>query len=137
MPGVIGGAFRLLGYGFVPGSWGAGVGVYTPCIEASTALGINFLIQSDVTVRVSVNMPANLPIFDGGECQGDYSVVRAELRGHAAPPQFTHVSMFWNSFVGGRPAAFDPSRIVGINFQALYPGEDFVFSVDELEFFFF
>jgi hypothetical protein len=136
-PGVVGKAFQLFGYDFVPGSWGAGVGLYMDCIEANTATGITFFVKSDVTVRVSVTIPQNQPFFDGGECQGDYSVCVQNYVDLGPSPEFSQVTLLWGAFQGGKPGFFDPARIVGINFQALFPGSGFSLSVDELEFYYY
>jgi hypothetical protein len=133
-PGVTGRAFELLGYGFTPDSWGAGFGVYTPCIDATNVRGIRFDLKSNRSVRVSINIPNNLPRFDGGECLGDYSMCVQNYVDIPASQTFSYVELHWASFAGGTPYAFDPSRIVGVGFQAQFPGDSFELWVDELAF---
>jgi hypothetical protein len=132
--GVVGSAFELLGYGYTEGSWGGGFGIYTPCIDASTAWGLRFYVKSTANVRVSVSTPANLPAFDGGECLGDYSVCVQNFIDIGAFEDFVFVELPWAAFNGGTPNAFDPGKIVGVGFQATSPDAGFDLWVDQVQF---
>jgi hypothetical protein len=110
-------AMRTFGGRFT--GWGAAVGFnLTECHDASVYSGIRFWLVGNVTVTVSVYTPPTLPVAEGGECQANCSGHFA-FRATPSFTEWTEYTVDWKDLQrpAGVTAAFDPARILGLEFS--------------------
>jgi hypothetical protein len=148
VPSDASGGMRIANtYGKGFSSWGAGMGLVLNdgCpYDAKVYRGVRFYARSELgptSIYAMVPTAATTPTSNGGTCiqatanacYDDYQVVigidadwREEYLQWGALSQ-----LGW-----GTPAGFDPSTLMGMNFQTIYQGgEAFSFSIDDISFF--
>ncbi len=117
--GHVGNALHFSGTGFPSTSWGAGVGIWLTCVNASGVDGISFWMKNDVPVKVSVSQPSTQAVMYGGTCTATNCTNNAAPN-VAANASWTQVDVQWSSFTGGT-APLESNHITGIDFQIPMP----------------
>ncbi|HEV8244437.1 MAG TPA: hypothetical protein VGP93_01585 [Polyangiaceae bacterium] len=131
-------SYKFTGTGFKAMSWGGGFGIWLTCIDASTVDGVKFYYKSDQALTVSIPIPANVTNLQQGECQGDFNTCKQWSSEIPAAAAWTEVSIVWADLMGGMPAAFDNTEVIGIGFAIVVPtaaadGWGWNVSLDEVE----
>ncbi len=132
-------SFSFTGAGFGQASYGAGLGVWMNCRDASSVDGVRFYVKSDVDLMVTASNPVDNPTSNGGECVGDFSTCAQNGKLVPAASSWTLVSLAWSDFTGGKPiASVDPSEIDGFGIAIQKPtdaedGWGFTMAIDQIE----
>ncbi len=132
-------AFSFTGSAFGAASYGAGLGVWMSCRDASSVEGVRFYVKSDVDLMVTASNPVDDPTSNGGECVGDFSSCVQNGKLVPAAASWTLVELGWNDFSGGKPvSSVDPGEIGGFGIAIQKPtdvvdGWGFSLSIDEFE----
>ncbi len=116
--GYFGNALHFTGTGFPESSWGAGVGVWLSCVDASIYDGVGFYYKSDQALQISVSIPATQAVMYGGTCTA--TACTNNSTSVEASENWIQVAILWDGFVGGS-APMDPTGITGIDIQIPAP----------------
>ncbi len=122
------------GADFPSSSWGAGVGVWLSCVDASAFDGVSFWYKSDQALEISISIPSTQSVMYGGTCTA--TLCTNNKIGIPATAVWTQVNLSWAEFVGGT-APMDASGVTGVDIQIPAPSAamgtwDFDVYVDEL-----
>jgi hypothetical protein len=142
-----GGHFVAETYGAGFSSWGAGMGfvLSNGCpYNAKIYQGIHFYVRTDnapTPLYVMLPTAATTPLNYGGTCdtnlgQTCYDDYQSLV---SATPSWNEVYLSYGSLMQqgwGTRVGFDPTTLIGVNFQTLVGGgESFSFAVDDISFF--
>jgi hypothetical protein len=134
-------------YGKGFSSWGAGMGLVLSkgCpYDAKVYQGVRFYARSElgqVSIFAMAPTAATTPSSNGGTCMQSssnacYDDFQTTIDLNTG---WTQEYVFWSELTQqgwGTPASFDPSTLMGVNFQTLYQGGfAFSFSIDDISFF--
>jgi hypothetical protein len=132
-------ALHTTGTGFA--EWGAGIGIdlngldgIKGIYDASGFTGIVVTAKGNGQIRASVQLEATIPPIEGGTCALDCDPHGKVLLLSDEWQQFTLTFDELNQEGWGTPAAWDASKVVGVQFK-VGKDVDFDFWIDEIGFY--
>ena len=124
-------------------TWGAGMGLWFRCLDASGFAGFTFWMRGVApsgVVEVSIGSPAVDPVSDGGTCPDD-SVCTNPIAMAELSEDWTQVSLKWSDFADGmngdQQVPATGSDLTGINIHIVHdfgPASDLELVVDDFQF---
>lgn len=132
---------------FEPGSWGAGAGFWSTCVDASVFTGISFWAKGELPEGSQLQVELHVPetTFVGsdsgtGDCLGvaGLSCFPNKTLLDSLTDTWTQYSLTWDEFTGGSnvgvPVTLDPTRLNGINFHSPGAAGTIELFIDDIRF---